>query len=66
MLLTRLRLSAIRQCSRIPARIHPYALESRTFTSKASPVDLEYDKLVPQNGNETEGALVILHGLLYV
>lgn len=30
------------------------------------PVDLEYDRLIPANGNKQEGALVILHGFLCV
>lgn len=34
------------------------------MSSLSAAVELSYDKLVPSDGNETEGALVILHGLL--
>jgi hypothetical protein len=30
------------------------------------PVDLDYTSYVPLNGNKTQNALVLLHGLLYV
>ncbi len=38
----------------------------RAISSAVHPVNLEYDKLVPSNGNQSEAPLVILHGLLYV
>ena len=30
------------------------------------PVDLDYTSYIPLNGNKTQNALVLLHGLLYV
>lgn len=53
---------SIFQTSKI--RVSPFS--ARTVVTRSGPIDLEYDKLVPSNGNETENALVIMHGLLYV
>jgi hypothetical protein len=40
------------------------SLRRMMSTRPGSTVDLEYDKLVPPNGNATDNALVIMHGLL--
>lgn len=41
----------------------PRATWTAPFSQKPSAVPLQYDKLVPENGNETDKPLVILHGL---
>ncbi|OCH94808.1 alpha/beta-hydrolase [Obba rivulosa] len=39
-------------------------LSHRRLASSVTPVKLHYDKYIPEDGNETEAPLVILHGLL--
>ncbi|KAF8830574.1 hypothetical protein HHX47_DHR2001148 [Lentinula edodes] len=41
------------------ARYH----SSHTQSQPIDPVDLSFIEQIPENGNNTEGALVILHGL---
>jgi hypothetical protein len=46
-----------------------YALARPLSTSvrgDTAPVDLDYTAYIPPNGNKTEGALLLIHGLLYV
>ncbi|KAF5379698.1 hypothetical protein D9615_005736 [Tricholomella constricta] len=39
---------------------HPHC---RNFSAKSTPVDLSSEPYIPPNGNTTDGAVVILHGL---
>ncbi|EKM57806.1 uncharacterized protein PHACADRAFT_182246 [Phanerochaete carnosa HHB-10118-sp] len=43
--------------------LHPTAPCARPLSTRPEPIDLEHDKFVPPSGNETDNALVILHGL---
>ncbi|KAJ3967270.1 alpha/beta-hydrolase [Lentinula raphanica] len=53
---------ALNRTSPIPAgykRKH-----STLLNASVKPVDLDYAEIIPPNGNKTQGALVLLHGLL--
>lgn len=41
-------------------------LSSSSVRAHTTAVDLDYTAYIPPNGNKTEGALLLLHGLLYV
>ncbi|KAI0649164.1 alpha/beta-hydrolase [Trametes meyenii] len=50
----------------VPARatlLRRSVLQVRAASSQAKPVELHFDKVVPEDGDETRNPLVILHGL---
>lgn len=57
-----------RRCALVSGRYQSTRFLSRRhgIVSSQDPVNLSFTSIIPENGNETENPLVILHGLLWV